>query len=114
MLFTGNFYKYTGHGRLDITVKSALPIDKVFTPTWDIVMGFKNDKITWQQYIDRYMSMLYTAYNNNQLRFQKLAMDANKGDIVLVCYCYNVNKCHRLLLAHFMAENFEVDYGGEI
>jgi len=37
--------RYTGPDKLDITVGSAKGLGRTFAPTWNLVMGYKENKI---------------------------------------------------------------------
>ena len=39
-------YRYKGEDRMDITVKGQDPIGKMFAPTWAMVMGLKDGKLS--------------------------------------------------------------------
>nr|MBC8236091.1 DUF1273 family protein [bacterium] len=92
---------------LDITVKSG---DKVFAPTWDMVMSFKRGQLSWQEYEDSYYAMMRRSWVENKLRWQEvLAM----GEVVLTCYCRGDEQCHRRLLKEMLVMCGAED-GGEI
>ena len=91
-VFTSSM-QYQGDYKLDITVKSG---DKVFAPSWDIVMGYKNGKISADQYIEAYLSIMHKSYVDNRKRWDEvLAMD----EVVFCCYCKSGDFCHRLILS---------------
>ncbi len=83
---------------LDITVKSG---DKVFAPTWDMVMGYKNGKIDEDEYRESYVSMMRDSYIENTYRWLEL-LDRNR--VVLQCYCSIGSFCHRYILAELLEE----------
>ena len=89
--------RYAGQGRLDITVKSG---DRAFAPTWEMVMGFKNGSISWEEYERQYTALMRRSYAQNTARWLAvLALD----EVTLVCYCRDDNECHRRLLATMLA-----------
>jgi len=110
---------YHGIDRLDVTVKSAAPTEQCFTPTWDIVMGYKNKRISWPEYVTEYYRILNerVAYNLRHIRssVDGLCYQAFFNDITLVCFCKNPARCHRSLLAHWLVANGpgNVVYAGE-
>lgn len=115
MLYTAQF-RYPGADRLDITVKSGkggkgepfLPI--LNDNQWSMVMGYKNGTISEAQYTAMYMNILATKIDD----LNWLAVEATIKDVTLICYCPANTFCHRILLARHLANNFSVDYKGEI
>jgi hypothetical protein len=103
-------YKYSGNDRLDITVKGQSPIGKLFAPTWDMVLGYKNGRITPIQYSDLYRKMMEESVRKNWVVWKNL-LDAER--ITLVCFCRPGTFCHRHLLAN-MLQSLGADLGGEI
>lgn len=100
-------YGYRGDARLDITVKSG---DKTFAPTWDIVMAYKDGRLTQEEYTEMYHAWMRGSYRNNRQRWKEvLAMDK----VVLVCFCAKDSFCHRLLLARIL-QKLGAEYCGEI
>jgi len=98
---------------LDITVKSG---DVTFAPTWDIVMGYKNGKMTWDQYVEEYTRMMRVSYSLNKERWLQVL---RSGSVTLTCYCAPTQHCHRYLLAGMLekagkANGIEVIYEGEV
>ncbi len=104
--------RYAGQDRLDITVKSG---DQAFAPTWDMVMGFKNGTISWEEYERQYTALMRQSYAQNTARWLAvLALD----EVTLVCYCRDDQECHRRLLAAMLAavakkHNIPVEVCGE-
>lgn len=98
---------------LDITVKGG---DKTFAPSWEIVMGFKNGKVTAEQYTATYVDMMRKSWVNNRQRWDEvLAMD----EVTLVCYCPSGSFCHRYLLAEMLVKaaasvGVSASYAGEV
>jgi len=103
-------YRYKGPNRLDITVKGQDPTGSVFAPTWTIVRMFKEGKITWEQYKDRYHKLMFKSYGTNRQIWEEVLM---RDEIVLVCFCPNYNRCHRVILAEILMSLGAV-YKGEI
>jgi uncharacterized protein YeaO (DUF488 family) len=104
-VYTSNM-RYQGKDKLDITVKSG---DKAFAPTWDMVMGLKNDKITEQEYTDQYTYMMALSFKRNKAKWDKLL---SLDSITLCCYCKPGTFCHRVLLAKIL-ETLGAKYIGE-
>lgn len=104
---------YRGSGKIDISVKSG---DSVFAPSWDIVMGVKNNTITTYQYTQAYYAMMRQSWNANRARWMEVM---NMDKVVLCCYCAAGEFCHRHLLSDMLikcckAYGIEAIYGGEI
>lgn len=83
---------------LDITVKSG---DKAFAPTWKMVMGSKENKISQEEYTGQYYELMQQSYRRNRERWDEiLAMD----EIILACYCRADSFCHRYLLKDMLVK----------
>jgi uncharacterized protein YeaO (DUF488 family) len=93
--------------KFDITVKTG---SKIFAPTWDIVMGLKNGKITQEQYEEEYHRLMVKSYNENREEWNKLL---SRDRVVLVCFCRSGDFCHRYLLAKYLVK-LGAEYKGEI
>ena len=113
-IYTCTVYGYPG---LDITVKSG---DKVFAPTWDLVMGYKKGRISEAEYRKQYIELMRASYRKNKARWlEVLAMP----EVTLCCYCpWPDGKqqpfCHRFILAELLAavgkaNNIPVELCGE-
>lgn len=105
-------YNYSGPDRHDITVKSG---DTTFSPTWPLVMSFKNNQIAWEEYTQQYTELMRESYRTNKQRWLNLLQ---KPSITLVCFCTDPMRCHRTLLAEMLvkagkANNINVAYHGE-
>ena len=102
-------YRYFGPNRLDITVKTGL---KAFAPTWDMVIGYKDEKLSETAYQEKYLAMLSKSVNGPfRKQWQDLfAMD----ETVLVCFCATGQFCHRILLAKWLEKQYGFPYCGEI
>ena len=115
---------YSGIGEelvLDVTVKNAKGQNRVFAPTWDMVMASKKELITWEEYTEQYLSLMRERYQHNQQRFFEVC---GAGEIVLLCFCRNSvmgeKHCHRYLLADVLVQvatkklGIDAKYEGEI
>jgi uncharacterized protein YeaO (DUF488 family) len=88
---------------IDITVKSG---DKVFAPTWKMVMDYKAGLITEAEYTRQYRQMMYKSTAENTARWEEVfAMD----EVTFVCYCPKGAFCHRHVLAS-MFQDIARDY----
>jgi uncharacterized protein YeaO (DUF488 family) len=83
---------------LDVTVKSG---DKTFVPTWKMVMGHKQRRITNEEYLDEYYEMMRDSYQNNRQRWDEIL---SMEEIILACYCRTDSFCHRYLLKDMLVE----------
>jgi uncharacterized protein YeaO (DUF488 family) len=93
-IYTCTVYGYPG---LDITVKSG---DKVFAPTWDLVMGYKKGRISEAEYRRQYIALMRVSYREHKARWlEVLAMP----EVTLCCYCKPGHFCHRTILAELLA-----------
>jgi uncharacterized protein YeaO (DUF488 family) len=108
---------YRGTNKLDITIKSSKSLEeKMFAPTWDMVMGvkkyhgdtrFPNIKpISSDEYDERYYQLLRERYAKNKQVFIDLI---HRDSVVLCCYCSgHPTHCHRHLasdILHKIAEH---------
>lgn len=122
MLYTAQ-YRYPGQDRLDITVKGNNVAGKIYAPTWDMVMGVKNGRITEEDYTNLYYDMIIEKFGSSKdFRDQTLRLVAMvsgtkempERDMTLVCFCPSNAFCHRFLLVNWITHNWpEVKYGGE-
>jgi len=107
-LYTSQF-NYSGDDRLDITVKTKDPLGKIFAPTWDIVIPYKQKTLTEKEYTEIYLSRMRESYKNYLAKWQTVL---NKNLITLVCYCRKGQFCHRLILANIL-QKLGAEYVGE-
>ena len=85
-------YRYTGPDRLDITVKGKDPVGKLFAPTWKMVMGSKEGKITWSEYKEMYKELMRESYSQHKDVWGEIL---NREEVTLVCICQSGTDCHR-------------------
>jgi uncharacterized protein YeaO (DUF488 family) len=98
---------YKGENKLNVSIKSG---NKIFAPSWEIVMSYKNGKITEEQYTLAYHNMMEISYKRNRTDWEDLL---SKEEVVLCCYCSAGTFCHRLLLAKILVK-LGAKYQGEI
>lgn len=89
-IYTSTF-NFSGKNRLDITYKAKTP----FSPTKELVYGYKYHGITEDQYIQEYYKMMRESWKRNSKTWNELL---NKEEVVLVCYCPKDTFCHRYIL----------------
>lgn len=107
---------YRGPDRLDITAKTGVRsrlgsvTGSTFAPPWDLVMGYKQGRVTQEEYIARYTELMRESYRRYRSQWDELL---SMERVVLVCYCPAGSFCHRLLLAELLAK-CGAAYEGEI
>lgn len=94
---------------IDVTVKSSVGDARYAAPTWDMVMGYKNNKITKEEYAVLYEDIL-AVNSKNILEFFKSFTE----EIAIACYCRPGMFCHRVLLAKWLAAKLGWEYSGEL
>jgi len=103
-------YRYSGPDRLDITVKNG---ERIFAPTWNMVMSFKNGQLNKRAYIKQYYALMRRSYKRNKNRWLDVL---NRERVVLTCYCGSGEFCHRILLAKILGKlggKYMGEIGGE-
>lgn len=92
---------------IDITVKSGR---REFAPTWEMVMSYKDGRLSESGYTRQYEQMMLGTPGNpgswerNFGAWQGLLQQAADRDvtIILVCYCRRGDFCHRHLLKEYL------------
>lgn len=72
----------------------------------------KEGAITWEGYRAAYLDSLNTQ--DSRMWMQIVAARAMEKNIVLVCFEKSNEHCHRRLLAELMAQDYGVEYKGEL
>lgn len=120
-------YRYSGDDRYDITAKA----NNIFSPPWRLVSAYKNaearaslmDKVKAEEmvsaakllYRDDYLRLLVDGISGNPLWVGGLLDHLSKHDLTMVCFC-NVKKtgfCHRLIVAEYLFNTYDIQYNGE-
>ena len=108
MLYTASLNRRADHHglTLDVTVKSARPENRVFAPTWEMVMGVKDGRLAWHEYVARYRALLRGRWDDPASRRQLVAtaLTAVRTDVTILCYCPSPVHCHRSLLAEVLQQ----------
>ena len=79
----------------DVTVKSG---DKLFAPTWDFLMEYKQD-LDEEKYVSKYLPLMRESYKNNKDKWLELcSMDS----VAIACYCKAGEFCHRHLIVDIL------------
>ena len=98
---------YPGDDAMDV---SAMTGNQVFAPLWPMVRDFKRRRMTWDEYKEDYVSLMWESYKVNRHEWDAILQ---RERVVLLCFCYDVTQCHRLLLARIF-EKLGARYLGEI
>lgn len=112
MLYTASLNRKDHHHGLllDVTVKSARPENRVFAPTWALVMASKRGEISWAEYTEAYVRMLRLRwagdpqFPSGRAQLLQTARTAVRTDTTLLCYCREPATCHRSLLADVLVK----------
>ncbi len=80
----------------DITVKSG---DKTFSPTWDLLMGYKRGEISPERYTELFIPLMRRSYQNNKENWLELC---SQHQVALACYCRAGDFCHRHLVVDML------------
>ena len=80
---------------IDTTVKSAKGLWKMFAPTWAMVLGVKEKRMSEAQYTEQYLAILA---NVNAHVWDELA---NHEQATLLCYCRDDWFCHTHLIIEY-------------
>lgn len=104
-------YNYKGENRLDITIKGGDPLGKYFAPTWELLMNYKNKRITKDQYTSIYYDLMRKRYLENNKPFNELL---SRKKIVMVCFERpEEGFCHRYILSNILSK-LGAQYRGEL
>jgi uncharacterized protein YeaO (DUF488 family) len=97
-IHTAQIGKYKGPDAVDITVKTG---DRIFSPTWALVMASKEGRIDWETYTEQYLELMRDSWRKNPDAWHAML---RRGTVTLLCYCRAGENCHRYLLAEFLRE----------
>lgn len=68
-------------------------------PSADLLWAYKDGKITWKDYVERYR----VEMTSMRQMLDKIYRQLEETPVALVCYCATA-QCHRFLLGHFFEE----------
>jgi len=92
----------SGQVCLDVTVKSAKGIGRLFAPTWEMVRGVKDGTMPISSYSTRYRDIYLAALASGAVD-RLLALVDGCDELVLLCYCpVDGRFCHTLLLKSWL------------
>lgn len=99
---------------VDTTVKSGL---KIFAPTWDMVLGYKDGSVSEEEYRKRYRQLMIESWCAHREQWKEFLR--SEGYKAISCYCKPGEFCHRLLLVDIFRELCEklkipFNYYGEL
>ena len=96
------FYnRYKGWGEKPpsnaMTINVTRSAGYLLSPSYELLMDYKNKRINWDQYVVRFKKEMYNdACRTEMMRIKDLS---KVQDVYLVCVCWNKDKkCHRYLL----------------
>ena len=99
---------------INTTVKDGM---RMFAPTWDMVMGHKNGRVSDEEYTADYRKLMIQSMKDHRLKWEDFLKDDTP--IALACYCKPGVFCHRHLLLGLFKEicekrKIEFLYYGEL
>ena len=94
---------------VDVTVKSSKGFARAFSPTWSMVMGYKNGTLTEAQYTEQYLKIL-GAVSVEAWRWL-YAQAAEGGEVVLLCFCRDGQFCHTHLIIQYAVAKYPKAFG---
>ena len=75
----------------------------ILAPSWTLINDWKNAKITWNEYEQRYKDELFNNPEAIQ-RMLELQELAKTQDVYLICFEKSPRFCHRSLLLKWITE----------
>lgn len=105
--------RYNGADKLDITIKSG---NRVFAPTWDMVMDHKKRRLSDKEYTNKYIEMMRISWARHADEWYWLL---GQEIVTLCCYCPPGAFCHRHILKQLLekaCESHGIEFvdGGEV
>jgi hypothetical protein len=118
VIYTGQIARIR-HPYLDITVKSGTGLGKLLAPTWDMVLGIKQGRLSEVNYTGQYLDLLRHRYRQDRSGFIHILTPEDTVAIKLACYCKPHMFCHRYLAVEVLekiaqAHGIPFEYGGEV
>ncbi len=104
---------------INSTAGSGFGVGDVFSPGWKLVKASKAGRISWDEYVEKYLEILRAKWRSDEWAFREAV---ESGHVVLVCYCgrkTNGRSCHRYLLKDALIKaarhwGYEVEDRGEV
>lgn len=95
MLLEGYLAKKHTYPKDEVHIAVTRTARSVLAPSWELLNDYKNEKITWSEYIKRYVKEMDNVDAIvEMLRIRKLA---ETRDVRLICY-EKTYPCHRYIL----------------
>jgi len=91
--------------RIDITIKNNT--NHVFAPTWNMVLDYKNAKITWAQYDEMYFKLMAERAKTRSAEIDAIARMAIEQDVYFICFCTDDRVCHRRLACEIIEKRIK-------
>lgn len=94
-------YSYQGTGRLDITQTGATE-GRIFAPSkailWPAIKARSEGRgeEIWPGYVEDYTAEMRVSYERHREQWDEIL---RRERVVLVCFCVDVDRCHRGILA---------------
>ena len=108
MIYTASYFEIANHYGELISISNRVPkgfkVDREFSsfrPDWELVHGFKEGYISWEKYVELYEKYLWENWGKTVLPgfLDKFNKDR---DCTLLCWCKDINRCHRSLAGKFL------------
>lgn len=102
--------KYQANGYVPIAIVASVPVwykgnsMAVFAPEWGLVDDWKQKRISWEEYKERYFSML----DKRGISYALKILDQFEK-VVLMCYEKPSDECHRHLLAEYLNDKYNMN-----
>ena len=102
--------KYIAAGYTPIAITASMPVwfkgnsMPVFAPEWSLVERWKSGRITWDEYIEEYTSML----DRRGIKYALQTLETF-DKVVFLCYEKPSDKCHRHLLAEYLNKHHNLN-----
>lgn len=100
-----DYRKRAGERVLNTTIKSGRGLGAVFAPTWDMVMQWTRNEITWEMYQQRYTALMRSRFLDHRDDFLEAL---NSAVLIVCCYCQDTyattQQCHRYLLVEILEQ----------
>lgn len=102
---------------LDVTRGSGHGDGLAFAPSAELFLWVKGEarlgrlERAWPEYEARYLEEVTLGHSNYAGAWGRLLA---RPSVTLLCYCENVLRCHRGLLAAFLVERCGATYEGEV
>ncbi len=91
---------------LNVTVKSAIGLGRVFAPSWRMVMDHKNKKMTDEEYRTLYLDILRGVSTTQWEQLHEYGIGGGGGIITLMCYCPDGTFCHTYQMIDFAVRHY--------